>query len=229
MKCTQWYKRLGPLGDCVLLLYILENIGRRDQQTHRVSNHPLMSEIHALFDLEFVAISTTITEEVRNLWDIHTAMKGDHFVTSLDIFFRKYYDLDSEICQPLRTKVESSEKSDITLVQFDGRTNKRRKVAMSPLEQSHVIAELTEPPVAAIGGPETKTYLGPNFEYRLGPISKIISELLGCRRFVGCDSGISHLAGALDIDSTVIIAHPSKELSSVYKLYHNTKAYRLTN
>ena len=228
MKCTQWYEPLGPLGDCVLLLYILENIGRRDQQTHQVNSHPLMSEIHALFDLEFVVLSNTITKEVRNLWDIHLAMKGDHFVTSLDIFFRKYYDLNSEICKPLQTNVDTAEKSDITLVQFDGRTNRRRRVAMSPIEQSHVIDELTEPPVAAIGGPDTKTYLGPKFEYRLGPLPKIIAELLGCRRFVGCDSGISHLAGALGINSTVIIAHTSKELSSVYQLYHNTKAYRLT-
>ena len=82
----------------------------------------------------------------------------------------------------------------------------------------------------AIGGKDTRIYLG-GYMYHLGDLFGICKKLLGCRKFIGVDSGMSHLAGTLGVRSEIINMHNirsvERELMEFYReMYPSTVSFR---
>jgi hypothetical protein len=104
---------------------------------------------------------------------------------------------------------------DIVLCQFDGRSAPRR---FTIDEIRKILSRLSEGRrVVVLGGPDTERYLGSDFEYRLGDLRFISTQLKNCRHFIGCDSGISHVAGVLGIRSYVISTFDLPLIKAIYR------------
>lgn len=79
--------------------------------------------------------------------------------------------------------------------------------------------------IAAIGGPNTKKYLGDDFEYRIGDVAYLTKELLGCKMFIGSDSGMSHLAGILGVSAKIVILSSFVCAKVWYQIYENSEFF----
>lgn len=122
----------------------------------------------------------------------------------------------------------------ITLVQFDSRsTNVNQNLIQShhfknPLntkEMYNAIALFAKTDkIALLGGSDTKPYL--KYDCRFGSLSYIVQQLLNCEMFIGCDSGISHLAGLLRTNSVIIPLARPERVEEYYATYPNTKIVR---
>ena len=127
-------------------------------------------------------------------------------------------------------KIPEQPKENIVCFQFDNRTSHETKIVLNPEEQKIVLARTVKSkrPVG-IGGHETKPYS--SHEFRLGTIFHSMRNLLACEKFVGSDSGMSHLAGTAKIKGEIVIIHPVEphptELIQMYEIMYPTlKCYR---
>lgn len=125
-----------------------------------------------------------------------------------------------------KTTKTSSEKN-ITLFQFDSRSlhpKNKTKLSLLKYEMALNILKDKESVSMGVGGKETKPYL--KHEFLLGNLSEITENLLACKKFVGVDSGISHLAGTLGISASVICLFDTEpflsEIKQMYNLFYPT-------
>lgn len=112
-------------------------------------------------------------------------------------------------------------KKNIITFQFDARSKNKNKIFYSKDEIIKIIKKYKQnyTPVG-IGGKETKKYLN-DFLFIKGDLKVIINTLKKSQFFLGCDSGISHLAGLLKITGFVftqyIKENDYKEIEKFYK------------
>ena len=130
-----------------------------------------------------------------------------------------------------KTKLKETNKENVCCFQFDSRSIYYGKRQLTPKEVISSINRFkkNDKPVG-IGGPETAKYN--NFDYKLGFLNDIGQTLINSNQFVGIDSGISHLAGMLNVKSNIIltstIARRQKELIEFYNIFYpNTTCHIL--
>jgi len=115
----------------------------------------------------------------------------------------------------------------ITYFQFDSRSlHCEHKVPLSRKEAEKVISQFKShnSKVFGIGGTETKSYM--NYSFHLGNLTEIAQNLCNSKKFLGIDSGISHLAGSLKINGEIINIHTQEpmvsELIEMYEIFYPT-------
>jgi len=129
------------------------------------------------------------------------------------------------------TKLKETNKENICYFQFDSRSiyyGKRQLTYQETISSINKFKKNDKP--IGIGGKETTKYN--NFDYRLGFLNEIAQNLINANQFVGIDSGISHLAGAMRIKSNIILTSTIRrnqlELIEFYKfMYPNTICHTL--
>jgi len=132
-----------------------------------------------------------------------------------------------------KTKLTKTQTNNITFFQFDSRSlhDIENKTPLLKAQQNRVIQKFKkkESNVLGIGGLETSKYL--DFEFELGNIIQISQNLFNCSKFIGVDSGISHLAGTLKIPSEIVCLFNTEprvsEILQFYSfLYPNLKIHK---
>jgi hypothetical protein len=117
-------------------------------------------------------------------------------------------------------------KESMVCFQFDSRSVNRFKYAMLPKENEDAIKRFRggAQKIIGIGGYDTIPYLP--YEFRLGLLRHILGNLLSCEKFIGVDSGLSHLAGTAGVDADIIIMHMYKDhvddLLELYQMMYPT-------
>lgn len=105
-----------------------------------------------------------------------------------------------------------------TLFQFDSRSTNENKKRLSRKESMMFLKSKAKFRAIGVGGVETKRELP--YEYFLGNLRQIIDEMKSAAQFVGVDSGMSHIAGALGLPSDVYLMHTSEpEVRMVERFY----------
>jgi hypothetical protein len=219
------------LGDRIASLYMLENTGIQKNIKFEVNIDVDVSSIHFK--------NITLNNNAKNdFWKIvrthqynqiskekcHGIING-HFLIVATLNYLQYtYGYDPNLSIPLCTNIKNKSKK--TYVQFDCRTSRLQNRDMSIKKKINIASKLSC--ASVIGGFDTCNYLGNNFSYELGDLKFIIEKISNSTLFVGCDSGISHIAGALGIESKVYIKKPYECLVRYYKSYNNCKLIRLT-
>ncbi len=104
------------------------------------------------------------------------------------------------------------------LCQFDSR---------SAIIDDNIISEIiaffsSSSEIKVIGGLDTKKYLGNSFIYELGDLNFIVEKLNTSKYFIGCDSGIGHLAGLMGVKSYIFNFTDFEPVFHFFKEYKNT-------
>jgi len=226
-RAFRWHLPHGKLGDCVCAFYLLENVGRMQNCTHLITCHRLAHKVAKLFHFHHISLTNEGGREAINMHWLSYVYETPYFVTGILKATQDCFGLKPELCKSLTPTITAKDTEDVTLVQLDGRTHKGIGAPMALSEKKQAIKTLAKYPAEVIGGPDTKPYLGDKFKYRVGSLRAITGELLKCRQFLGCDSGLSHLAGALGVPSAVVISKVNDELLDLYRSYRNTRTYQL--
>jgi hypothetical protein len=111
-----------------------------------------------------------------------------------------------------------------TFFQMDTRSKNLIKIPLTIQEQIRYINRYDD--VCGIGGKNTIKNLP--FKYKTGNFEEIIKLLKTSKRFIGVDSGMSHVAGVLGLPSEIIVTRIEKkdieDICFLYrKMYPKTK------
>lgn len=225
-------------------LYCLENLGRQTKQKFEL-NLNKWEDVYQQFDFEYVrqthGYCPALIDVVKakssmppcKNYLIHSSLAAAqhlvdrHFVSLLTCYFRDEYGYNAAESYPLNPIIKTYDKTGV-LVQFDGRTIKRQGRDVCKNTKRNIIEfHANGREWACIGGYDTSFYFGDDVKYLRLSIGEIIAELQRCELFVGCDSGMSHVAGALGVPSAIYIMGECFEcLRQYYNCYHNCKIYR---
>lgn len=127
-----------------------------------------------------------------------------------------------EKCNELKIKIRKRESSfDKVYFQYDTRNNfhfHTKEMHQKDLED--FIKKFKRKNLYGIGGYDTKKYLDRPFDIR--ELKTNAELLLGCKEFIGVDSGMSHLACSLKVKTTLINLHKSKAVAeSINQMYRS--------
>lgn len=234
-----------PLGDLLSVLFGIYNYSvyhRTKIIIHALCNqaHKSFKELLTLFKCPLIYLAPFGENKGISIDYIFDSFWSNYFknTPSCDPWTLKFYsDLVKKFGgyysgRPLFPKCvlkrNASEK--ITLIQFDSQsTNLNPNLKFShhfkkPLSYEEMNAAIAlfarTKDLALIGGPNTEPYL--DYNCRFGDLSYIVQQLLNCEMFIGCDSGISHLAGLLGIYSVVVPLARFERVREYYSTYKNT-------
>lgn len=130
-----------------------------------------------------------------------------------------------------KIKLKKTFQENTCLFQFDSRSIHYGKRQLTEQELNSTIKNFKNKDIPiGIGGKDTKIYS--SYNYKLGNLNEIAQNLLNCNQFIGIDSGISHLAGSLNVKSNIILTSTIKlhqiELIEFYNIFYpNTICYTL--
>lgn len=126
-----------------------------------------------------------------------------------------------------------SPKNDICYFQFDSRSiHPSQKRLFTQNEMKYIIETFSKNQIpVGIGGPNTKIYLQ-EYPFEIcSSIKEIAHKMINCYSFTGIDSGLSHLAGALKVNTNIVLcAIPERhreELIEFYKIFYKTHCFTL--
>ena len=106
----------------------------------------------------------------------------------------------------------------VTIFQFDSRSTNENKKKLSRSESMIFLKKKSRFKAMGIGGHDTKRDLP--YEYKLGDLQWIIETMRDAGQFVGVDSGMSHIAGALGVPSDIYLMHKKeKDVKIVERFY----------
>lgn len=191
------------LGDLVFALYHLENLGRQRNTLTYVSFPSKYSQLLDVFKFRYLNCRledlSRKTVFPQGFLDYGKQCPKNHkiyFINKLLHYLKDLYDYDTTSCYALDIKFKSDEMSNKVAIQFDSRTAEKWGTLLSKELQLYFISKIKEDYVI-VGGGDTKKYLGDGFVYQLGDIKLLSKTISQSKYFVGADSGMSHLAGAM--------------------------------
>ena len=126
-------------------------------------------------------------------------------------------------------KIVNFKKCDYKCFQLDGRSSNEFKPKLNDNDMNRMIDIFHEKESYAIGGTETNVYIK-NMPTHFTNLEKQAKFILSSKSFFGVDSGMSHLAGTLNVDGDIVIQASDKFLSESVKLayefmYSNFRVY----
>ncbi len=202
-------------GDQIATIYTLENCGRQTGSVFELCGGNI-EYIAPHFQLQYVKTTQDLTNSIHSI-EIRSKQSSVeyktegyiHYVSRLMLYMQEHFDYNPLKSLPLNTKYVRTVGQE-NLCQFDSRflkhnthidvTNEEIKIWIRKLSDNKNIR--------FIGGKDTKIYIN-NYIFELGDIDFIIQKLMSCKKFVGLDSGMSHLAGALGIPCETIVLVPN--------------------
>lgn len=218
------------MGDGVGAIYWLENIGNQTNCSFGLSGPDWLSEFANSIELSSVYIHSGEGGSLVKM-QRHSG-KGQHFLPRLLLALQRKYHFNISQFQPLTVRGRYDVKPNTVAVQFDGRTAKRRALLFY---DPHNVVRTFAPgySVVVVGGPGTKHYLDwEPLDYRISPLPSLVYNLLSCEFFLGCDSGMSILAGAVGMKTVVVSLLALSEyehMCPVYETFVQSDFYPLSH
>lgn len=203
------------LGDLAATLYSLENMGMQRDEEIVVQINGSNSNLYECFDFKHVRLGESDNNFNEILKSNHVDFckrshcgyfyKNYNFISVLLNHLVNFFGYDPKLSKPIVPKKGTiGESSGKVYVQFDGRTTSRQNRDMKLFQKINVLKDI--PDWSCLGGTDTVKYLGREASYELGDIHFIVGRLSSSKGFVGCDSGISHIAGCMGVESKVYIS-----------------------
>lgn len=240
MNISKSFKLQGfGFGDLCATLYSLENVGRQNNIHFELQiDEAKWLEVFNQFNLDYLTIAKHATVDItqtilsttsnmqcsRPISHRQGLYNKQHYITLLLEYLQCHYNYIKEKSSPLSTQANKF-KQNIVYVQFDGRTAVRQNKDISVQKKINIVNQYASN-WQCLGGLDSH-------DYGLGPvltkdIKGIIHNLHSCKFFIGCDSGLSHLAGALGIPSKIfILAGCYHCVGEYYKSYNNCETFDL--
>lgn len=236
--------KFAHLGDTITILILAQNRALKNNWIINVSGPPLTKALFEIFNFKNLHYMEGDIMQQNNcsiinlmpFQDFGPLRKNKANVPFLRLnqfeLRNKEHDAEpiTKIILPT-LKIKQTNKENICCFQFDSRSIHHGKRQLTYQETINTINKFkkNDKPIG-IGGKETIKYN--NFDYRLGFLNEIAQNLINSNQFIGIDSGISHLAGALKVKSNIILTATIKkhqeELIEFYKLFYpNTTCYTL--
>lgn len=231
-----FFEKYG-LGDLISIVYCLENLGKQKNILFIIKIDNNLKEFYKnLFNyLNFKNIILENKNEekddlIKKIYNFSYNNKkckcklglfnGCFFICCLSNFLIKEYEFN-----PLRSNpifgLKKIENKKLTLVQFDKRSKHLVKSKYSKIEIKSLLKK--ENSFYCIGGKETTNYIE-NAQYMLGDIDFLIKKMNNCKKFIGTDSGMSHLAGMMGINSIIYLKNDLGCIANYYiNCYRNSK------
>lgn len=224
------------LGDTICTFNLLYSRRVETNETFQVFGPryvPLLLELFDYNGFSYGGKSPEDMEEKHGLHDLLPTIPDGYFqrVTAsapfiaLNLFtapnLPRYH--PKQITLP-KLKVKGEDKQDMVCFQFDSRSLNKWKYALTSEQEESLLTRFKGDAriVTGIGGHETKPYLP--YEFRLGNLRHLLMNLLNCKKFIGVDSGMSHLAGTAGVDSDILCIHFSKahvdDLIALYNMMY---------
>lgn len=185
------------LGDSLGMLIACENFARANDILLPVRTTPLFQAIYDLFKFEHLHLVPTESamlylhpfgKDFEHLGWVGGIVKVIQLATGGK--------MPVQLSIPELRQKEPQKFEDVILCQFDGRSG-----GVWPKQTIlEFLRRYEDQKLVILGGPDTKSYLGDEFEYRIGDLQFLINQLLSCKRFVGTDSGLAHLASILGLE-----------------------------
>lgn len=214
------------LGDKVVCCLILQAIAEERKATIKVRGSEVVGDIVQGLGLDGLDWEDGHTRLNRTLciaefFDFLADARIPFFTSpSLSVDFDPPKLSGVPVC-PIRRGSE-----DISFFQFDSRSQNDNKKRLSRKESMYFLKSKARFRAVGIGGTDTKKELP--YEYQLGNLRWIINRMKSASQFVGVDSGMSHIAGALGVPSEIYLMHKKEQdvrmVERFYgKFYPNTR------
>ncbi|MEO3756224.1 glycosyltransferase family 9 protein [Streptomyces sp. B6B3] len=208
------------LGDALSIVTGLEHYCRDNGVASVVvtGSHALAGVVET-FACERVSYVASTCEAIsgdaifaRSSWSLPWLDRFNHAVTDAH-GGRAHYRIPP---LPLREEPAPGAQEDVVYCQFDARstTPPPRDLARRLLRQVSAHGD-----VRVLGGPDTAEYLGPGLTYVRADLVEMVARLRSCRLFVGCDSGLGHLAGCLGVPGLIIATDDFETTWSFFRGY----------
>ncbi|UYB40936.1 hypothetical protein SLV14_003614 [Streptomyces sp. Je 1-4] len=199
------FARHNRLGDALGIVTGLEQYCRDNAiASVAVTGSPILAEVVEVFACGRVSYVPSPSEAIsgdaifaRSSWSLPWLDRFNHAVT--DAFGGRVRHRVPPL--PLREAPTPSGQEDVVYCQLDARSSTPlpRQSARRLLNQVAAHGE-----VQILGGPDTQDYLGDDLTYVRADLPEMVTRLLSCRLFVGCDSGLGHLAGYLGVPGLIV-------------------------
>lgn len=214
------FDRHNRLGDALSIVTGLERYCR-DNVVYRVAvtGSPALAEVVGMLDCKRVGYAASHRETVsgdalfaRSSWSVPWLDRFNHALA--DGFAGRAHHRAAPL--PVRHPPPHTPQEPVVYCQFDARssTPPPQRTVRRLLQQVSAHGE-----VRVLGGPDTRDYLGPDLTYVRADLPEMVARLLSCRLFVGCDSGLGHLAGCLGVPGLIVTTEDSETTWAFFREY----------
>ncbi|HCA86436.1 MAG TPA: hypothetical protein DEQ61_13575 [Streptomyces sp.] len=214
-----WFARHNRLGDALGIVTGLEHYCRDNAVASvAVTGSPILAEVVEVFACERVSYVPSPSEAISgdaifagSSWSVPWLDRFNHAVT--DTFGGQARHRVPPL--PLR-EAPTPGQENVVYCQLDARSSTPlpRHSARRLLSQVAAHGE-----VRVLGGPDTEDYLGRDLTYVRADLPEMVARLLSCRLFVGCDSGLGHLAGCLGVPGLIVSTDDFETTWSFFRGY----------
>lgn len=215
-----WFARHNRLGDALGIVAGLEHYCRDNAVASvAVTGSPILASVVELFACERVIHVPSPSEAVsgdaifaRSSWSVPWLDRFNLAVT--DTFGGRARHQAPPL--PLRQAPTPRGQESVVYCQLDARssTPPPRDSARRLVSQVAAYGE-----VRVLGGPDTEAYLDQDLTYVRAELPEMVARLLSCRLFVGCDSGLGHLAGCLGVPGLIVSTDDFETTWSFFRGY----------
>lgn len=230
------------LGDIITILILAQNRAINNNWIIKIYGANYIKNLFEIY--HFSHLSYIDNYEMKNNCSIAKLMPYKNYgpiknnkasvpflkINQFNFIEKKEAEPISKIILP-KIKLKKTIQENTCLFQFDSRSIHYGKRQLTEQELNSTIKNFKKNDILiGVGGKDTKKYS--NHDYKLGNLNEITQNLLNSNQFIGIDSGISHLAGSLNVISNIIITSTIKlhqiELIEFYNIFYpNTTCYTL--
>lgn len=222
------FARHNRLGDTLGIVTGLEHYcGDNAVASVAVTGSPILAEVVEVFACERVSYVASPGDPIsgdaifaRSSWSVPWLDRFNHAMT--DAFGGRACHRVAPLS--LRQTPTPSDQDSVVYCQLDARstTPPPRHSARRLLNQVAAHGE-----VRVLGGPDTQDYLGHDLTYVRAELPEMVARLLSCRLFVGCDSGLGHLAGCLGVPGLIVSTDDFETTWSFFRGYPSLRVIPL--
>lgn len=214
------FARHNRLGDSLGIVAGLEHYCRDNAVASvAVTGSPILAEVVEVFACERVRYASSPIEPVngdaifaRSSWSLPWLDRFNHAVTDAYGGRARHGVPPLSLRHAPPPRVQES----VVYCQFDARSS-------TPVPRDSVRRILNQvaahDKVRVLGGPDTEAYLGEDVTYVRADLPEMVARLLSGRLFVGCDSGLGHLAGCLDVPGLIVSTDDFETTWSFFRGY----------
>ncbi|WP_107499078.1 hypothetical protein [Streptomyces sp. SM12] len=214
------FTRHNRLGDALGIVTGLEHYCRDNAVASvAVTGSPALAEVVEVFACERVRYAPLSDRAVsgdaifaRSSWSLPWLDRFHHSVS--DTYGGRVRHCVTPLL--LRQEPERPEREDVVYCQFDARSGTALPLRSARRLLSQVAAHGD---VHVLGGPDTQYYLGHDVTYVRAELPEMVARLLSCRLFIGCDSGLGHLAGCLAVPGLIVSTDDFETTWSFFRNY----------
>jgi len=219
------FSRHVRLGDSISVLIGLEAYCvANDIKSVEVVENDIFSALTKLFDFRRIKLVRDADSQLHDADKLleHSSWYSPwlkRFSNTLHQEFGGRYPAKISVPKLLAVPQEEPDLKGKFCCQFDSRSHKEPSIGFA----AHSIRLLCPSENTIIlGGLDTSRYLGESFRYITGDLDRCVNILFHAKAFIGCDSGLAHLAGILGLPSIVINYAEYESVQEFFRSYPAT-------